>query len=165
MSGRRKILQREALRAWRDRMREAGRRVVVTNGCFDILHAGHVSYLEAARAQGDVLLVGLNSDQSVRELKGPERPLNTHTDRAAVLAGLEAVDAVVIFTELRATEFLREARPDVYVKGGDFEVHQLPTEEVDAVIGMGGKVLTLAHSPGLSTSNLLRRIREAHSRE
>ena len=160
MNSRNKIIPRDALGAWRDRVRASGRKVVVTNGCFDILHAGHVAYLEAARNQEDLLLVGLNSDDSVRSLKGPGRPLNSQSDRAVVLAALEAVDAVVIFTETRATHFLRVAQPDVYVKGGDFQVDQLPTDEVEAVITAGGKVLTLAHAPGLSTSNLLRRIRE-----
>jgi glycerol-3-phosphate cytidylyltransferase len=156
----RKLLPRETLAAWRRRIRTEGRKLVVTNGCFDILHAGHVAYLEAARSQGDLLLVGLNADESVRQLKGPGRPLNSQADRATVLAALEAVDAVVIFTETRATEFLRAAQPDVYVKGGDFQVDQLPHDEVEAVKASGGKILTLAHMPGLSTSNLVRRIRE-----
>jgi glycerol-3-phosphate cytidylyltransferase len=155
-----KILSRDTLPAWREAMRSAGRTVVVTNGCFDILHAGHVAYLEAARDQGDVLLVGLNSDQSVRELKGPGRPINTESDRAKVLSALEAVDAVVIFNEMRATDFLRDAQPDVYVKGGDFQVQDLPADELAAVHAVGGKVKTLAHAPGLSTTNLVRRIRE-----
>ena len=155
-----KILSRDSLRAWREAMRSAGRTVVVTNGCFDILHAGHVAYLEAARDQGDVLLVGLNSDRSVRELKGTGRPINTESDRAKVLSALEAVDAVVIFGETRATDFLRDAQPDVYVKGGDFQVQDLPADELAAVNAVGGKVKTLAHAPGLSTTNLVRRIRE-----
>ena len=161
MNSRNKILPRDALGAWRDRIRASGHKLVVTNGCFDILHAGHVAYLEAARNEGNLLLVGLNSDDSVRTLKGPGRPLNSQSDRSIVLAALEAVNAVVIFTETRATDFLREAQPDVYVKGGDFQVDQLPTDEVEAVIASGGKVLTLAHAPGLSTSNLVRRIRES----
>ena len=165
VSGHRKILSREDLRAWRAQLRAAGRKLVVTNGCFDILHAGHVVYLEAARAQGDLLLVGLNADESVRRLKGPERPINSQADRATVLAALEAVDAVVIFNETRATEFLREAQPDVYVKGGDFQVQQLPADEVEAVAAAGGRVLTLAHAPGLSTTNLVRRIREGATAE
>jgi D-glycero-beta-D-manno-heptose 1-phosphate adenylyltransferase len=144
-------------------MRAAGRKIVVTNGCFDILHAGHVTYLEAARAQGDLLLVGLNSDQSVRALKGSGRPINTASDRATVLSALHAVDAIVIFGETRATDFLRDAQPDVYVKGGDFQVQDLPADEVAAVTAAGGRVLTLAHAPGLSTTNLVRRIREEGS--
>jgi rfaE bifunctional protein nucleotidyltransferase chain/domain len=143
-------------------MRASGRILVVTNGCFDILHAGHVTYLEAARALGDLLLVGLNADDSVRQLKGPGRPLNSQTDRATVLAALEAVDYVVIFNETRATEFLRAARPDIYVKGGDFKVNQLPPEEVAAVTESGGRVMTLAHVRGHSTSNLVQRIRDTN---
>jgi len=130
----------------------------VTNGCFDILHLGHVTYLESARQQGDVLLVGLNSDSSVRELKGEGRPVNCETDRAAVLAGLESVTAVCIFNETRATRFLSLAQPDIYVKGGDFRLDQLPREERDIVAGFGGKIITIGFVPGKSTTALLEKI-------
>src|SRR5437763_12773314 len=113
MNFRDKILAPDDLRAWRKALRVARKKVVVTNGCFDILHAGHVTYLAAARQQGDALLVGLNSDGSVRQLKGEGRPVNGETDRAAVLAALQAVDAVCIFPELRATRFLALAQPDI----------------------------------------------------
>jgi D-glycero-beta-D-manno-heptose 1-phosphate adenylyltransferase len=159
MDSRRKILQWVELESWRARMRAAGKSVVVTNGCFDLLHAGHVSYLEAARSQGDLLLVGLNSDVSVRQLKGPERPLNPESNRARVLAALEAVDAVCVFGERRATRFLELAEPDVYVKGGDFQVEELPEEERAVVTRSGGRILTLALVQGQSTTNLLARIR------
>ncbi|MED6326713.1 MAG: adenylyltransferase/cytidyltransferase family protein, partial [Verrucomicrobiota bacterium] len=102
MSAREKILSLEQLPAWRDQLREDGRKLVVTNGCFDLLHAGHVTYLEQAASHGDVLLVGCNGDQSVRELKGPSRPLNAEADRALVLAALASVGAVAIFPEKRA---------------------------------------------------------------
>ena len=131
---------------------------MATNGCFDLLHLGHVSYLEAARRQGDLLLVGLNSDSSVRQLKGEGRPVNCENDRAAVLAALEAVDAVCIFPEIRATRFLAAAQPDVYVKGGDFSVEQLPKEERDLVAGFGGQIVTLGFVPGKSTTALLEKI-------
>src|SRR6185436_387277 len=114
------ILPAAALGEWRKKLREQRQRLVVTNGCFDLLHAGHVSYLEAARNCGDALLVGLNGDASVRSLKGEGRPLNPETDRAVVLAALANVDAVCVFPEIRATRFLELARPDVYVKGGDY---------------------------------------------
>src|SRR5512139_4063214 len=101
-------------------MRARGKRLVVTNGCFDVLHLGHVTYLETARSQGDALLVGVNSDEAVRQLKGPGRPVTPETDRAAVLAALESVDGVCIFAESTATRFLAAAQPDIYVKGGDY---------------------------------------------
>lgn len=132
--------------------------MAVTNGCFDILHAGHVEYLQAARNEADSLLVGLNSDRSIGELKGPERPIHTETDRAAVLAALTSVDAVAVFDELRATNFLKLAEPDVYVKGGDYTVDELPAEERAVVDALGGRIVVLAHVPGKSTSDIAARI-------
>src|SRR6266513_2551843 len=158
MSFREKILSLDALPAWRSALRASGKKLVVTNGCFDLLHVGHVTYLEAARQQADVLLVGLNSDASVRQLKGKGRPLNPENDRAAVLAALEAVGGVCIFPELRATHFLSLAQPDVYVKGGDFSVEQLPKEERDVVAGLGGKIVTIGFVPGKATTALLEKI-------
>lgn len=158
MSFRDKILPLDALPAWRAELRVQGKKLVATNGCFDILHAGHVTYLEAARQQGDALLVGLNSDGSVRQLKGEGRPVNEETDRAAVLAALQAVDAVCIFPELRATRFLALAQPDIYVKGGDFTLDQLPQEEREVVEKSGGKIITVGFVPGKSTTALLERI-------
>jgi D-glycero-beta-D-manno-heptose 1-phosphate adenylyltransferase len=164
MDSRRKILDPDGLPAWRAAMRAAGKTVVVTNGCFDLLHAGHVTYLEAARSQGDHLLVGLNSDASVRQLKGPDRPLNSENDRARLLAALEAVDAVCVFPEPRATRFLEQAQPDIYVKGGDFQIEELPAEERAAVAVCGGRILTLSLVPGRSTTALLKRIRTGGSK-
>ena len=132
--------------------------MAVTNGCFDILHAGHVEYLQAARNEADSLLVGLNSDRSIGELKGPERPIHTEADRAAVLAALASVDAMVVFDELRATNFLKLAEPDVYVKGGDYTVDELPAEERAVVDALGGRIVVLAHVPGKSTSDIAARI-------
>jgi D-glycero-beta-D-manno-heptose 1-phosphate adenylyltransferase len=153
-----KILSLDALPGWRSALRVQGKRLVVTNGCFDILHAGHVTYLDAARQQGDALLVGLNNDASVRQLKGEKRPINSEGDRAAVLAALQAVDAVCIFPEMRATRFLALARPDIYVKGGDFTIEKLAQEERDVVAGFGGKIVTLGFVPGLSTTALQEKI-------
>ena len=124
-----KIIARADLPDWRKAQRAAGKRIVVTNGCFDLLHPGHVTYLEAARQQGDALLVGLNSDDSVRQLKGPDRPLNTESDRALVVGGLESVDAVCVFPERSAARFLETAQPDIYAKGGDYTVETLDQEE------------------------------------
>src|SRR5215212_7193744 len=120
-------------------MRARDKRVVVTNGCFDLLHLGHVTYLEQARKHGDVLLVGVNSDSAVHQLKGPDRPLNPEHDRASVIAALESVDSVCIFADATATRFLEVAQPDVYVKGGDYTPQTLNQEERRTVEKAGGK--------------------------
>ena len=141
-------------------LRESGARLVFTNGCFDLLHPGHVSYLEAARSLGDALVVGLNSDRSVRGLgKGPDRPLVPEADRAAVLGALRAVGAVVIFDERTPVRLMREVRPAVYVKGGDYRIEDLPEAEVAAEIGAEVKIIPF--EPGYSTSTLVERIRKA----
>src|ERR1035437_1737656 len=116
----RKIIDMEKLAARAAELREAGQRLVFTNGCFDLLHVGHVRYLAAARALGDVLAVGVNGDASVTKLKGANRPINNEHDRAEVLAALESVDWVTVFPEERATRLLSMVRPAVYVKGGDY---------------------------------------------
>lgn len=158
MNSAEKILSWEKLPAWRAQLRAAGRRLVVTNGCFDLLHRGHVTYLEAARAQGDALLVGLNADASVRELKGSHRPVNSEDDRAFVLAALAAVDGVCIFRERTALRFLTEVRPDVYAKGGDYTIDTINQEERRLVEELGGKVVVLPGVPGKSTTSLLEKI-------
>src|SRR6266540_673352 len=112
-----KIIGLEELSERSKQLRAAGKKLVATNGCFDLLHVGHIRYLRAARALGDALIVGINGDESVRELKGPARPLNNENDRADIVAGLECVDLVTIFPEMRAARFLELAAPDVYVKG------------------------------------------------
>ena len=154
-----KILNRNELAGALQPLRAQGKKIVFTNGCFDILHAGHVRYLAAARELGDYLLVGLNSDASVRRLKGPERPLNTQDDRAEVLAGLAAVDGVVIFEDETAEGLVREIQPEVYVKGGDYQVKNLP--EADIVAGYGGQTVLLPEVPGRSSSNVIRKIRQS----
>jgi D-glycero-beta-D-manno-heptose 1-phosphate adenylyltransferase len=152
-----KIIDWSGLAGWRDAQAQAGRKVVVTNGCFDLLHAGHVSYLEAARSQGDCLLVGLNSDESVRNLKGPSRPLNPEADRARVLAALQCVDAVCVFRDTRAVTFLARARADIYVKGGDYTPETLNAEERETVLRGGGQIIILPLVPGKSTTALLQK--------
>ena len=139
--------------------RAKGKKIVVTNGCFDLLHAGHVRYLAAARALGDILVVGLNGDQSVRELKGAGRPINNEKDRAELLAALDAVDFVTIFPELRATHFIESAAPDVYVKGGDYDSESLNPEERAALQKIGSKIEIVPFEKGYSTSGLLERLR------
>lgn len=151
-----KILSREELiirrRGWKDN----GRRVVFTNGCFDLLHPGHIRLLEQARALGDVLVVGLNSDRSVRELKGDGRPLVPARARAEVLAALEAVEAVVIFEEPTPRELVAALRPDVLVKGGDWGPEEIVgREEVEAA---GGRVERIPLLEGYSTSALIAKI-------
>lgn len=158
MDFRAKLLIPDSLRAWREGLRRDGKKLAVTNGCFDLLHAGHVNYLAAARAQADALLVLLNSDRSVRELKGEGRPINSQDDRALVIAALQAVDAVCIFDDPRATRLLTIAAPDIYVKGGDYSIDQLPQEERDVVARCGGRIVVLGHVPGRSTSALIEKL-------
>ncbi|HJT35761.1 MAG TPA: D-glycero-beta-D-manno-heptose 1-phosphate adenylyltransferase [Pirellulales bacterium] len=130
-----------------------GKQVVFTNGCFDILHAGHLSCLERSRQLGDLLVVGLNSDSSVRALKGPSRPVLSHDHRASLLAGLACVDVVVVFDEERPESLIRHLAPDILVKGSDYSPEQIAGAEF--VTGRGGKVVTLPLVPGLSTTNIL----------
>lgn len=132
-----------------------GRRVVFTNGCFDILHAGHVRYLTEARSRGDLLVVGLNSDSSVRRLKGAARPVNGEQDRAEVLLGLKAVDYVTIFSEDTAAETIAALEPSVYAKGADYTRETLP--EAKLVEGYGGEVAFIDLVPGRSTSGIIAR--------
>ena len=139
-------------------MRDSGKKLVVTNGCFDILHLGHVTYLENARSFGDLLLLGVNGDAGVRELKGPSRPVNSETDRAAVLAALESISGVCIFPERTATNFLAAAQPDIYVKGGDYTLETLNQDERRAVESAGGKIVIVPFVPGKSTTGLLEKI-------
>ena len=134
------------------------RPLVFTNGVFDILHRGHVSYLAEARALGASLVIGLNSDASARTLgKGPDRPLNAEGDRAVVLAALESVSLVTLFDESTPLELLERVRPDVYVKGGDYDIDTLP--ETALVRGWGGRAVAIAFVEGYSTTALVRRIR------
>jgi len=153
-----KIIAWDKLPAWRAAMRASGRKLVVTNGCFDILHLGHVTYLENARNFGDALLIGVNSDAAVRGLKGPGRPVNSETDRAAVLAALESVSGVCVFTDTAATKFLAAAQPDIYVKGGDYTLETLNQEERRAVESAGGQIVLVPFVPGKSTTSLLEKI-------
>jgi len=138
-------------------MRKSGARIVFTNGCFDLLHPGHVSYLWAARSLGDALVVGLNSDVSVKRLKGPLRPIVPKRDRAVVLGALQTVDAVIPFSEDTPVRLMRELKPTTYVKGGDYRVEDLPEAEVAAEIGAEVKILPF--EPGYSTTALIERIR------
>ena len=142
----------EKVRAWQ----ASGKKVVFSNGCFDILHAGHVEYLDAARKLGDVLLVGLNSDASVRRLKGPSRPICSETDRAAVLSALQVVDALTLFDEDTPEELIGLLLPDLLVKGSDWAVEQIAGAR--AVLEHGGAVLTIPLLEGRSTSTIIEKI-------
>lgn len=140
------------------REKRNGRRVVFTNGCFDLLHPGHIRGFEQARQMGDVLIVGLNSDSSVRQLKGPTRPVIPEQERAEILSALESVDAVVIFNELTPREVISRLLPDVLVKGGDWPGDQIVGRE--EVEGAGGCVVSIPFVPGYSSTTILKKIRE-----
>jgi D-glycero-beta-D-manno-heptose 1-phosphate adenylyltransferase len=154
-----KIIALEKVAARAKQLRDTGKKLVATNGCFDLLHVGHVRYLQAARAKGDVLIVGLNGDASVCALKGAGRPLNSEKDRAEVLAALESVDLVTIFPEVRATRFIEAVRPNVYVKGGDYSSNTLNAEESAALETIGAKIDIVPFEKGYSTSRLLEQLR------
>ena len=158
MNFRDKIIACDKLPEWRNAFRATGKKLVVTNGCFDLLHLGHVSYLESARNLGDALLVGVNSDSATRELKGAGRPVNSEMDRAAVLTALASVDGVCVFAEKTAVKFLSAAKPDIYVKGGDYTLETLNQDERRAVEQAGGKIVIIPLVPGKSTTALLGKI-------
>jgi D-beta-D-heptose 7-phosphate kinase/D-beta-D-heptose 1-phosphate adenosyltransferase len=151
-----KILSREALKKEVERLRGEGRKIVFTNGCFDILHVGHVRYLREARKAGDVLILALNSDASVRAIKGDRRPLVPEGERADVAASLASVDYVTLFDELTPLEIIEYLRPDVIVKGGDWAEENVVGR--DAVRKWGGSVLIIPETPGASTTNIVEKI-------
>jgi rfaE bifunctional protein nucleotidyltransferase chain/domain len=139
-------------------MRASGEKLVFTNGCFDLLHVGHVRYLKAARALGGALAVGINGDDSVRILKGDGRPINNERDRAEVLAAVEFVDFVVIFSEVRATRLLEAVKPAIYVKGGDYKAETLNAEERASLDKIGAEIRIVPLENGYSTSRLVERL-------
>jgi D-beta-D-heptose 7-phosphate kinase/D-beta-D-heptose 1-phosphate adenosyltransferase len=147
--------RKELLRIIKD-LKAKGKRIVFTNGCFDLLHIGHVRYLEKARALGDVLVVGINSDSSVRKLKGPKRPILPEEERAGVLSGLGCVDYITIFSETDPLKLITFLRPDLLVKGGDWTKDQTVGKEV--VERLGGEVIIIPFIKGASTSNLIETI-------
>ncbi|HEY1429783.1 MAG TPA: adenylyltransferase/cytidyltransferase family protein, partial [Candidatus Tumulicola sp.] len=150
------LLDARSVRAWRDDLRERGKTVVFTNGCFDVLHAGHVAYLAWARERGDALVVGLNDDESVRGLKGPARPIVPFEQRAAMLLGLRSVDAVVGFAQSTPEELLEIVRPDVHVKSDQYREEELPERTV--VLQHGGRIVLAPHRWGMSTTDTIARI-------
>lgn len=148
------VARREALRA-------EGRRVVLTNGVFDLLHTGHIHALQAARALGDALFVALNADASVRELKGPARPVQSEAERAYALGALGCVDGIVIFREKRLTAEIRALRPDVYAKSGDYTLEKMNQEEREELERVGARIVFVPFLAGFSTTSLIARIRAA----
>ncbi len=151
-----KILTRQAMLAERGRLRAGGKRLVFTNGVFDLLHVGHVRYLAQARALGDALVVAINSDGTVRELKGPNRPVFNEAERAEILAALRVVDYVIVFDDVSPRSLIAELLPDVLVKGGDYNLDQIHgREEVETA---GGKVISLPFVEGSSTTDLIKRM-------
>ena len=148
-----------------DEFRSSGRRLVFTNGCFDLLHVGHVRYLQQARELGDALVVAVNSDDSVRSLKGPNRPINPQEDRMEVLASLSCVDYVTPFAGQRVTELLRKVRPQVYAKGGDYTVESLDRGEVAALKDIAAEIIILPLVPGKSTTRVIQRMEAGRDEE
>ncbi|MBE8951273.1 MAG: D-glycero-beta-D-manno-heptose 1-phosphate adenylyltransferase [Quinella sp. 3Q1] len=155
------IIDRKDAANFCEDLRRRGKQVVFTNGCFDIIHAGHVRYLTAAKNFGDVLIVGLNNDESVRRLKGASRPINNQDDRAEVLLGLKSVDHVIFFGEATAESLIAEVKPAVYVKGGDYTLETLP--EAKIVQSYGGRVEFVKLVAGRSTTNIVAKILEVES--
>lgn len=151
-----KIKTRKELRAETKKISAAGKKIVTTNGCFDILHVGHIRYLQLAKQQGDILIVAINSDDSIRAIKGNKRPLVSENERAETLAALECVDFVTIFPELDPIKLLYELRPDIHVKGGDYTLDQIIERE--AVEDIGGELRLMPGTAGKSTSDLIDKI-------
>ena len=156
-----KIVGLQELSERSEQLRAAGKKLVATNGCFDLLHVGHVRYLRAARALGDLLAVGLNGDRSVCELKGKGRPITAERDRAEILAALQCVDFVTIFPEMRATQFIAASHPAIYVKGGDYTPETLNEQERALLKELGAEIHFIPFEAGYSTSGLLEQIRKS----
>ncbi|MCX7981786.1 MAG: D-glycero-beta-D-manno-heptose 1-phosphate adenylyltransferase [Syntrophales bacterium] len=157
------ILTREELLTVINTLHREGKKIVFTNGCFDLIHIGHVRYLREAKKLGDVLIIGLNSDESVKRLKGPGRPIINQEDRAEILSSLEFVDFVTVFEEDTPINIISVIEPDVLVKGGDWPVEEIVGNEV--VKKRGGKVVTLPFTEGKSTTRIIQRILEGHQKQ
>ena len=153
-----KVLNINELISELESLKSQGKQIVSTNGCFDILHVGHVRYLQKSASLGDILVVCLNSDRSVKALKGDSRPLNNENDRAEVLAGLGCVDYVVIFDEDTPVNYLAQIKPDIHTKGGDYDVNNLP--EAKVVMDNGGKLEFISFVEGKSTTNIINKMKD-----
>lgn len=152
------FLSKEILIQIIDELKTQGKKIVFTNGCFDIIHAGHLDYLTKAKQLGDYLIIGLNSDDSVSKLKGPSRPINNQEDRAAVLSGLKPVDFVVLFEEQTPFNLINSIKPDILVKGGDYTIENIVGSDI--VENNGGKVIVIPFVKGKSTTNIIEKIKE-----
>lgn len=152
------IVNRKEITALSKQLKSEGKRIVFTNGCFDILHSGHVFYLQKAKQQGDILILGLNSDASVRRLKGEKRPINSENDRAVVISELKSIDFVVIFEEDTPQEIISQIVPDVLAKGGDYKKEDVVGKEI--VENNGGEVVIIPFVDGKSTTNIINKINE-----
>lgn len=152
-----KLIEKENLNNIIKKLKSENKKIVFTNGCFDILHAGHVRYLKESKKFGDILIVGLNSDISVKKIKGESRPINPEMDRAEVLAGLEAVSYIVLFDETSPVKLLEEIKPDIYTKGADYTVETLP--EAKTVLSYGGKIEFIKFLEGRSTTKIIDKIK------
>jgi D-beta-D-heptose 7-phosphate kinase/D-beta-D-heptose 1-phosphate adenosyltransferase len=158
-SGDNKILEFELLKKRIFDLKEKKKKIVWTNGCFDLLHVGHIRYLSEAKKKGDVLIIGLNSDFSIKKLKGDSRPIQEENERAEIISSLNFVDYVFIFNEESPEKYLRELKPDVYVKGGDYDINSLNPKEIDAVSSYGGKIEIVNLSQDKSTTNIIKKIK------
>jgi len=154
-----KIMELEELKAEIEKKKEDGELIVFTNGCFDILHVGHIRYLKKAASLGDKLVLAVNSDSSVRELKGNNRPFVPQEERLEMLAALEMIDYLVLFSEIDCRSVLEELKPQIYVKGGDYRIEDLP--EAETVYSYGGKIVLITEVKGRSTTNLIKKIRKS----
>ena len=148
-----RVLNSETLAASINKYRSENKKVVFTNGCFDLLHIGHVTYLEEAKKLGDVLIVGINTDESVKKLKGPTRPIQNENDRSEILAALKSVDHTILFGEETPLDLIKQIKPDVLVKGGDWKIEQIVGS--DFVMSNGGKVYSLNFFQGKSTTSII----------
>jgi len=154
-----KIMELESLKKEIETLKEAGELIVFTNGCFDILHVGHIRYLKKAASLGDKLVLALNSDSSVKKLKGKARPFVPDSERMEMLAALEMVDYLILFSEIDASQLLEELKPQIYVKGGDYRIEDLP--EAETVYNYGGKIVLVTEIKGKSTTNIIKKIRQS----
>ena len=154
-----KIMELETLKKEIEGKKEAGELIVFTNGCFDILHVGHIRYLKKAASLGDKLILAVNSDSSVKELKGKARPFIPEAERLEMLAALEMIDYLILFSEIDAKNLLEDIKPQIYVKGGDYRIEDLP--EAETVYSYGGKIVLVTEIKGKSTTNIIKKIRQS----
>lgn len=150
-----KIMSPDVALDWRNQLADDGKTLVVTNGCFDILHRGHAEYLFKARSLGDALMVFINADSSIRTLKGPNRPVNDEKSRAILLGSLYFVDSIVVFATPRCTDLFTKIKPDIYVKGADYNIDTINKEEKAALLAVGSKIEFIELTPGFSTTKIL----------